>query len=64
MSSSKNEGQPHQSNDQEASVSVDPSSNVRGAYRTLYFRCPKCGYSKVLLKVEECPNCNVKLNWN
>lgn len=47
----------------DSGMSVDPSSNIRGAYRTLYFKCPKCDYSRVFLNSKECPQCSIKLNW-
>lgn len=67
MSSSRESGdypRPSQDVPQESKASVDPSSNIRGAYRTIFFRCPWCDYPKVFLKIDKCPSCGVKLNWN
>jgi len=48
---------------QEAVIVVDKTSNVRGTYHTLYFKCPKCDNSFVLLNSNYCPQCGIKLNW-
>lgn len=42
---------------------VDPTSNVRGPYRTVWFKCPKCGFSYVLMKSNFCSDCGAKLSW-
>lgn len=47
----------------EEALPVDKTSNVKGAYHTLYFKCPKCNFSFVLLNSNYCSDCGVKLNW-
>jgi len=47
----------------ETGLDVDKSSNIMGSYRTLYFRCPKCNNSFILLNSNYCYECGAKLNW-
>jgi len=44
-------------------MKVDPTSNKRGVYHTLWFKCPKCEYDSVMVKSNYCSNCGVKLSW-
>lgn len=44
-------------------MKVDPTSNKRGEYLTVWFKCPKCEHSFVLLKSNYCNNCGIKLSW-